>query len=181
YPISRNEPISLPVDVKGIVNTTRICGGHRDVIAREHSLHEELHALNERDIDGVEYQNIAARAKGIAWKNDAVPKSIMVQVREYLAGMPLDGVQTVWTTGRYSPWHGDSKSRVTTKTGKKPKSQANFPNAYQTKTILTSSEPPMYRTIVAPKGTSSPVYVLYEYTEWEGTAEIVQAMLATFN
>ncbi|KAG5329842.1 hypothetical protein C0989_009266 [Termitomyces sp. Mn162] len=191
----RDEVVSPHVSNTDIVDIdkTKTHGSLGDVITPNLADYERLWALD-KDID--ERNQTVKRGEGSAWKSvsgwisshdlrisnfthrvqDALTKAHIAALQEYLKKMPVNAVEAVYKPGQYAPWHGDCKSQVAAPGAGKSAKNAG-PCAYQTKTILTSTDPAIYRTIVTSKGQSN-AHITYEAAEWESARVIVKALLA---
>ncbi|KAH0578909.1 hypothetical protein J132_03314 [Termitomyces sp. J132] len=193
YPVVRDEVVSPHVSDTDIVDIdkTKSHGSLGNVIITPNlAEYERLWALGARDQD-IEERNRAVKRGGRVclegeWLNflsnfthrgqDALTRAQIAALEEYLAEMPVNGVEAVYKPGQYAPWHGDCKSQVAAPGAGKSAKNAG-PCAYQTKTILTSTDPAIYRTIVTSKGQSN-AHITYEAAEWESARVIVKALLA---
>jgi len=66
--------------------------------------------------------------------------------------------------GSYDNWHGDNKSSTRSK------------YVFQTKTMITSTDPPEYVTIISDKGATRPIYIRYRSYIRGDVETIIDAM-----
>ncbi|KAG5332937.1 hypothetical protein C0989_006391 [Termitomyces sp. Mn162] len=193
----RHAVVSPHVSNTDIVDIDKTHGSLGNVITRNLAEYERLSALGARDEDIDERNQTVKRGEGSAWKSvsgwisshdlrisnftypdqEALTKAQKEALEEYLGEMPVDGVEAVYKRGQYAPWHGDCKSHVAAPGARGKSAHQAGSCAYQTKTILTSTDPAIYRTNVANKGQSNAL-ITYEAAEWESARVIVKALLA---
>ncbi|KAH0579364.1 hypothetical protein H2248_003503 [Termitomyces sp. 'cryptogamus'] len=175
YPIVHDEVVSPHISNKDIVDVDKTHGSLGNVITRNPVKYETPPTLSSPDKNTSERNQIVKRGKGTAWKSESLTKTEIAALKEYLEKIPLNGVEKGCGSGRYNPWHGDGKSQAVVPKNK-GKSTQRTASAYQTKSMLTSTDPAIYRTIVAGKGQSS-AFITYEAPEFESAEVIVKALL----